>query len=76
MGEELDKLVDRFEQHSKRMRSAILDAVETRFTALEIQLKTIESRAKGGAFQFACEKEEPGTIVDLPNPLRPRRLDS
>jgi hypothetical protein len=34
-----------------------------------------ESRAKG-QFQFAREKEEPGTIVDLPNPLRPRRLDS
>jgi hypothetical protein len=23
-----------------------------------------------------CEREEPGAIVDLPNPLRPRRLDS
>jgi hypothetical protein len=27
------------------------------------------------ASQFARERE-PGAIVDLPNPLRPRRLDS
>jgi hypothetical protein len=39
-----------------------------------MQLKTVELRAK--PFQFAREKEEPGTIVDLPNPLKPRRLDS
>ena len=39
------------------------------------QREAVESRAKG-AFQFAREKDEPGTIVDLPNPLRPRRLDS
>jgi hypothetical protein len=54
--------------------NAILDTVEARFTALEMQLKTVESRAK--PFQFAREREEPGTIVDLPNPLKPRRLDS
>jgi hypothetical protein len=41
---------------------------------LETQLKTVELRAK--PFQFVRENEEPGTIVDLPNPLRPRRLDS
>ncbi|HEY2227685.1 MAG TPA: hypothetical protein VGI22_08080 [Xanthobacteraceae bacterium] len=41
----------------------------------EMQLKAAESRAKG-AFQFARDKEEPAAVVDLPNPLRPRRLDS
>jgi hypothetical protein len=51
-----------------------MDAVEARFTAIEVQLKTVESRAK--TFQFAREKEDAGAIVDLPNPLRPRRLDS
>jgi hypothetical protein len=73
-GEEMDKLIDRFEADVTRMRNAILDTVEARFTPLEMQLKTVELRAK--PFQFAREKEEPGTIVDLPNPLRPRRLDS
>jgi hypothetical protein len=57
-----------------RVTNAILDAVEARFTALETQLKTVELRAK--PFQFAREKEEPGAIVDLPNPIKPRRLDS
>jgi hypothetical protein len=57
------------------MRNAIFDTVEARFAALEMQLKTVESRAKG-AFQFAREKEDTGTMVDLPNPLRQRRLDS
>jgi hypothetical protein len=71
----MDKVVDRFEEHSARMRNAIMDAIEARFTALEMQLRTAESRAKG-AFQFAREKEDAGVIVDLPNPLRPRQLDS
>jgi uncharacterized protein YicC (UPF0701 family) len=75
MFEELDKLIDRFEAHSARLRNAVLDAVETRLTAMEMQIKAAESRVKG-AFQFAREKEESGTIVDLPNPLKPRRLDS
>jgi hypothetical protein len=35
---------------------------------LEIQLKTIESRRKE-----ARSNSRTGTIVDLPNPLRPRR---
>ena len=37
LGEELDKLVDRFEADATRMRNAILDTVEARFTALEVQ---------------------------------------
>jgi hypothetical protein len=42
--------------------------------ALEMALKTAEARAKG--FQFAREREDAGGIIDLPNPLPPRRLDS
>ena len=64
----------RTQSRKTRVTNAILDAVEARFTALEMQIKTVELRAK--PFQFAREKEELGTIVDLPNPLKPRRLDS
>jgi len=71
--ETVDKLVDKFEAHSTRIRNAILDACESRFVALEMALKTAQSGAKG--FQFAREKDA-GEIVDLPNPLRPPRLDS
>jgi len=43
IGEEIakstDEIIERFEEHTKRMRSAMLDAIETRFTALEAQLK-------------------------------------
>ena len=50
--------------------------VEARFTALEMQLKAVESRAAKGTFRFSREKDDAGEIVDLPNPLQPRRLDS
>jgi hypothetical protein len=71
-----DEVIDRFEAHSNRMRSSILDAVEARFTALEMALKAAEARVAKGSFQFAREREGAGEVVDLPNPLRPRRLDS
>jgi hypothetical protein len=70
----MDKLIDRYEEDSKRARNALMDAVEARFTALEMQLKTLEGRAKG--FQFAREREDAGGIIGLPNPLPPRRLES
>jgi hypothetical protein len=70
MFEELDKLVDRFEEHSERTRTELMDAVEARFTALEMQLRTLESRAKG-QFQFSREKNDTDDL--LPNPLLPRR---
>jgi hypothetical protein len=69
-----DEVIDRFEAHTARVRSSILDAVEARFTALEMALKSAEARA-AKSFQFAREKDV-GEVVDLPNPLRPRRLDS
>jgi len=72
----MDKIIDRFEEQSTGTRNAIMDAVETRITALEMALKTAESRAAKGAFRFSHEKDDAGEIVDLPNPLRPRRLDS
>jgi hypothetical protein len=75
IGEEIakfsDELIERFERHIDRMRGAMLDAVETRFTALEAQIKAVESRAKG-TFEFAREKKA-AEIEDMPNPLPSRR---
>jgi hypothetical protein len=75
IGESLDKIIDRFEEQSARTRNAIMDAIEARFVSLEMSVKAAESRAAKGGFQFARERD-PGEIVDLPNPLPPRRLDS
>jgi hypothetical protein len=60
-----DEIVDRFEEHSQQMRTAVLDAVEARFAALEAQIKVVESHAKG-TFQFNREKGS-SEIEDLPN---------
>ena len=65
----IEKLIDRFEEQSQRSRNALMDAVEARFTALEMQLKTVESRARG-QFQFARERDADDL---LPNPLSLRR---
>ena len=77
IGEEIakfaDQLIERSEQHTTRMRNAMMDAIETRFTALEVQIKAVESRAKG-TFQFARERET-GEIEDIPNPLPLRRVN-
>jgi hypothetical protein len=49
--------------------------VEARFTALEMQLKAVESRAAKGTFRFSREKEDAGEVVDLPNPLRRQLME-
>ena len=64
----------RTQSRKTRVTNAILDTVEARFVALEMQLKAAESRAKS-QFQFACERQDAGGIVELPNPLKPRRLE-
>jgi hypothetical protein len=53
----------------------MMDAIESRFTALEAQLKAMEPRAKG-QFQIALEKDDNDDLLPnrlLPNPLSMRR---
>jgi hypothetical protein len=61
-GEEIaksvDEIIERFEEYTKRIRSAMMDAIETRFTT-------------PGQFQFALEKDDTDDL--LPNPWSPRR---
>ena len=59
IGEEIAKSVDEItERFEERLRSAMMDATETRFTTQ-------------GQFQFALEKDDTDDL--LPNPWSPRR---
>ena len=59
IGEEIAKSVDEIiERFEERLRSAMMDAIETRFTTQ-------------GQFQFALEKDDTDDL--LPNPWSPRR---